>query len=257
MILPPGTILQIMYVKERIHNLLPGTFLEVGCGVGYLSNVLLNYGWKGTGVDLNPEALKANAENNKHYMQRKLYAIKNADFFTDKSLKKGHFDVIISSMVLEHFDEDMEGKYFTRCRSLLKKGGRLILLLPASSKHWGIEDEIAGHFRRYDKERIIKLAQENKLKVQCISGLTFPISNLLLPLSNYLVRKHESRKMSLTAQEKTIQSGYRNVRGKNVFSGYFKLILNEYFLYPFHLIQKIFRNRKDCLVLYSELSLPS
>lgn len=47
MILPPGTILQQMYFKERLRALSCGRFVEVGAGQGVVSKTLLDLGWSG------------------------------------------------------------------------------------------------------------------------------------------------------------------------------------------------------------------
>jgi hypothetical protein len=59
--LPPGTILQHRYLKERLSRLRPGRFVEVGCGKGFTSRVLLDAGWTGIGYDLNPDSLHPRA----------------------------------------------------------------------------------------------------------------------------------------------------------------------------------------------------
>ena len=55
--LPPGTILQLMYLNERISKLKPGSFIEVGPGSGEVSNVLLKKGWRGCAYDLEDETI--------------------------------------------------------------------------------------------------------------------------------------------------------------------------------------------------------
>jgi len=46
--LAPGTILQLMYLKERLVDVAPGRFIEVGPGTGEISNLLLKFGWGGS-----------------------------------------------------------------------------------------------------------------------------------------------------------------------------------------------------------------
>ncbi len=254
MIHPPGTILQFMHLKERIKHVKPGVFLEIGCGAGYLSQILLNYGWKGEGPDLNSSALDANRKANSDFIKRGVYNLRNSNFFSGPSARRKKYDLIISSMVIEHFDENSEREYFLKCKSLLRTNGLLILFVPASPRHWGIEDDIAGHFRRYTRVRLSELAHAFHLKINCIDGLTYPVSNFLLPLSNYIVKIQEEKNLSLTNEEKTIKSGYRVVKGKTQFSKNFFIILNEYTLFPLYLIQKIFKNNRACLVLYAELT---
>ncbi len=53
----PGHVLQNEYLWAEIKKYPPGLFLEAGCGIGLISNYLLQRGWQGIGVDLNNEAL--------------------------------------------------------------------------------------------------------------------------------------------------------------------------------------------------------
>ncbi len=50
-VLPPGTILQLMYLGERLRNIEPGRFIEIGPGSELVMNLLLELGW-GVSYDL-------------------------------------------------------------------------------------------------------------------------------------------------------------------------------------------------------------
>jgi hypothetical protein len=136
-------------------------------------------------------------------------------------------DVIISCMVLEHLDDETERKFVEFSRTHLKMGGRMIGLLPASPSHWDIEDDIAGHCRRYRRNSLELLLHATGWKLCHFAGLTYPLSNLLLPLSNYLVRRNEGGKLALSSIERTKHSGRRRVRFKTYFPSILKLLLNE------------------------------
>lgn len=249
--LPPGTILQLMYLKEKIKNIKQGYFLEVGCGIGIISNILLERGWSGIGIDLNTYSLNIACEINSTYLKQEKYTLVPEDFFK-LDLSKTKFDLIISCMVLEHFDSEKEILYLQRAKSILNPNGKIILLLPSCPKYWGIEDEIAGHYRRYTFSSIRKKLLDCGYRVDDIAGLTYPLSNWLYPLSNYLVRRQEYSLRNLSMQEKTKRSGYRNVKFKTVFPSIMKVFLNEFVLYPFHILQKINRSNSQSLVLYAE-----
>jgi hypothetical protein len=134
----------------------------------------------------------------------------------------------------------------------LNAHGTMICIVPGSPAAWGIEDDIAGHLRRYTAEALRERFSGHGWQVTHVAGLTFPLSNALLPLSNYLVRKAEAHKLSLSLGERTRQSGIRNVPMKTTFWPVFGLLLNERILLPFHLLQKHFSRSKRALVLYLE-----
>lgn len=251
----PGSILQLMYFKRRIRKKKYKTFCEIGSGIGALSELLLKSGLTGRGYDLNKSACNNNEKRNLSYIHRGNYTVRCEDFLVNPPAEK--FDLIISAMVIEHLSDEDVKRYFEICKEHLNLNGRIILFVPASQKYWGIEDEIAGHFRRYEFEDFGKIASAHSLRIHDLCGLTFPLSNILFPLSNYMVRKSEAQKKNLTMQQQTIQSGNRNVKFKTSFPLLLKLILNEVALYPFYLLQRIFKNHSSSMVIYCEMSVNS
>ena len=256
-VFPPGTILQRLYIFKRISKLKlkQVEFLELGGGNGALSNLLLSHGFTGMSFDLNKDSCLINESNNSSFIIQKKFKVIN-DNLIEYDFKNQHFDLIISSMVIEHLDNETVAKYFKKCKSLLNPDGIIITLVPASMNYWGIEDEIAGHFRRYSFNDFEKIAKEFSLKINDIAGLTFPLSNILFPLSNYLVRRQESKKLSMTKQEQTVLSGNRNVRMKTTFPTIFGFILNNVTMYPFNLLQMAFRKSDKAMIIYCELQDP-
>ena len=252
--LPPGTILQQLYLRERLARLKRGMFIEIGPGEGYLSALLLGAGWRGVGIE--PDEVSAERAR---ALNREAVADGRYDLLHDDWLHPAHpermptnVDLILSCMVLEHLDDSDELAYFRRCEAQLGKDGIGILLVPASERAWGIEDVAAGHYRRYTRQRLRRLFRVAGWRLQHLAGLTYPISNVLLPLSNWLVRREESDKSEMTMHERTLSSGRRHVPGKTVFPAAAGLILNPIAMYPLHLLQKVFRSSASALVLYAE-----
>jgi len=249
-VLPPGTILQHLYLKERLNLIKPGHFLEVGCGKGFISKILLDLGWTGMGCDINPNSLQYCERLNAHAIQKGRYQILNQNFLKITNLPK--FDLIISCMVLEHLNDDEESAYFRTARTILDHKGRVILLVPSCPEYWGCEDEIAGHYRRYKFADIRQKLSYFDFTIKDLAGLTYPISNILYPISELLVSRSESKLKSQTMLARTEKSGNRNVFLKTNFPIIFKLLLNSFSMYPFHLLQKCFKNNNKSLVIYAE-----
>lgn len=128
----------------------------------------------------------------------------------------------------------------------------MIALVPSSPSHWGIEDDIAGHYRRYTKHSIETLTSVSGWKLLHIAGLTFPISNFLLPISNFLVNRSERSNLKLSTLDRTKLSGRRQVKFKTFFPSIFGLLLNKYTLSPMYILQKLFSKSEHALVLYFE-----
>jgi SAM-dependent methyltransferase len=255
MILAPGTILQRMYVKERLKKRRPGTFIEVGVGQGLLSSALLDLGWTGFGLEVDAAAANTARLNNASAIETGRYSVLEADWIgassLDASIPAG-VDLIISSMVLEHLNDEGEQEYFARCAKHLTPRGVCIALVPASMRAWGIEDDIAGHHRRYSFSRFEEMLPRLGWRLDHVAGLTFPLSNVLLPISNWLVARSESEKRRLDMAARTRASGRRKVYFKTVFPQFAGAILNEAVMYPFHLLQKAFLRSQHALVIYVE-----
>ena len=249
----PGSILQRMHLKCRLNKFSPKSFCEIGSGNGYISHILLNEGLTGVGYDLNSSACDNNAVLNNEFIKQKKYRLLNTDFLTETDNQL--YDIILSCMVIEHLPEDVVNNYFTICKKKLTPNGKIIVLVPSSMKYWGIEDEIAGHFKRYEFSDIETIAKQQQLKIDDVSGLTYPVSNILFSLSNKLIKKSEGYKKELDMHEQTVLSGNRNVKFKTTFPSYLKIILNEYVLYPFYILQKLNKKNPNSMVIYAEFSL--
>jgi SAM-dependent methyltransferase len=250
-ILPPGTWLQLMYLKERILNVAPGSFVEIGPGSGEISHLLLELGWRGRAYDLEPTTIERLRSRFAGEIAQGRYDAENADYLSLAMLPEEP-DLVISCMVMEHLDENAESEFVRKSAAFLSDRGMMIGFVPSSPDHWGLEDEIAGHYRRYTRERIRDLLSSHHWDCQHLAGLTYPISNMMLPISNYLVKRNEEAKLKLSLLERTKQSGRRKVPFKTHFPRVFGLILNPYALLPLHLLQKRLGGSRSALVLYFE-----
>lgn len=251
-VLPPGTLLQLMYLGERLRGISPGRFIEVGPGGGEITHRLLQAGWTGTVYDLAEETVNRLKQRFSAEIASGRLTVVVGDFLAAQQDLAQPVDLVISCMVMEHLDEAAQRGFMARAQASLNAGGRMIGLVPGSPRDWGIEDEIAGHFRRYSQESLKAMLAEAGWQPRHMAGLTFPLSNILFPLSNYLVRRKETNKLELSLLERTKHSGQRNVRFKTHFPPVLKWILNEHVLRPLHWLQKLFSRTERALVIYFE-----
>jgi SAM-dependent methyltransferase len=248
----PGTILQTMHFAERLATMSPGRFAEVGVGEGRLATMLLQRGWSGVGFELDAESIRRATTRTTRWLESGTFSLRHANWL-EEPLAPASADLVLSSMVLEHLDEHDERRYLERAAQTLRPGGRAILFVPASPDHWGIEDDIAGHYRRYTRERLRALAAEGGWTVDQLVGLTYPLSNVLLGVSNRLVARSESSKRALTMQERTELSGSRDVQMKTRFPSIAGLVLNPRMLRPLYALQRRYADHPSAMVLYCEL----
>ena len=250
-VLPPGTLLQHMYLRERLRAHAPGRFIEIGPGYGDITALLLAMGWQGTLYELSPESATHLHTRFATEIATQRLTVVTGDFVTEVQ-QAASADLVISSMVIEHLSDDDERAFMAQARHVISARGIVVNMMPAGMQYWGIEDEIAGHFRRYDRNRIRHLCDATNWQLTHVAGLTFPVSNILLPLSNRQVAQYEGRKVQQSMLDRTKESGHRAVPFKTTFPAVLGLVLNPIVMLPFHWLQKLTRHSSRCLILYFE-----
>jgi SAM-dependent methyltransferase len=233
-----------------LRHLSPGQFVEVGVGQGVLTRLLLELGWSGVAWDLDEEVVRGAARRHASDLRAGRLELHAGDWLAGGDNRP--VDLVLSSMVLEHLTEADVERYFALAASVLRPGGLAVALVPASPRHWGIEDDIAGHLRRYTRDSLRDTIEQAGWEVVHLVGLTYPVSNLLLWLSNRQVTRWEADKTSLDVAVRTAASGRRTVPWKTTFPWAARFVLNEAVLFPFHLGQQVMSGAADALVLYCE-----
>lgn len=154
-----------------------GTILDFGCGSGTLLTRLASLGFHGVGLDTSRQAINYfNQQIDKNGLRDKI----TAKVGNEKSLLSEKYgaklDIIISSEVLEHLrSEEIAVKAFYQA---LKKDGICIVTVPAHPYLWDINDDFSSHYRRYEKEQLVKIFTGAGFKVRKIYYWGFPISFL-------------------------------------------------------------------------------
>ena len=74
------------------------------------------------------------------------------------------FDTVVCVNVLEHIADDAQA--LEQMKSLLRPGGRVLLYVPAGPWAYGHLDRQLGHFRRYSKQRMRRLAAAGGLVLE-------------------------------------------------------------------------------------------
>ena len=84
------------------------------------------------------------------------------------------FDVVFMLDVLEHIKK--QDKAILEMKRVLKKNGYLLITSPALQFMWTKHDSRQGHYRRYSKKIIIKLAERSNLNIGKIQHFNFFLS---------------------------------------------------------------------------------
>lgn len=152
--------------------------LEIGCSGGPLIKFLKQNGFNNIyGIDKSKKAIelcKSNGLKNIFLMDGLKTRFNNEEF-----------DIIIASDILEHIKED--NLALLEWNRILKKGGRLILFVPAFNFLWSEHDEVNKHYKRYSKSMLITLFKKSNFRIEKISYWNFI---LFFPASLFRIFQH-------------------------------------------------------------------
>ncbi len=174
--------------------------LEIGAGIGTISQRLVKHAHALTVTDLAPkcldivkDALGAHPGCNVDYA---LYTLGEP---VPAAFKKAPFEAAVCINVLEHIEQDLAA--LQHLRPALVDQGKLLLLVPAIPALYGSVDEAVGHYRRYTKKTLSRLLEGAGFKVRYIRSInilgTFGwwvnaklLKRKVIPMSNFRVFKY-------------------------------------------------------------------
>jgi SAM-dependent methyltransferase len=124
--------------------------IDVGGGNGFTTSKAKNAGFNAVLMEPSPAACR-------HAYMRGI-----SDVFIGTMDDEGIMDESIEQImlldVLEHIKDDK--MFLNNIYNKLKVGGVMLITVPSSMRLWSSEDVEAGHFRRYTRKNITKLARE-------------------------------------------------------------------------------------------------
>jgi SAM-dependent methyltransferase len=166
------------------------SILEIGCGQGALA-VRLAQRYAYVGVELDPVSCAKAKE--------RLAGSNGARAVCGElsTLDASEFDLVCAFEVLEHIEDDLGA--LREWSGHLRDGGWLLFSVPAYARRWGAADRMAGHFRRYEPERIPDLMQAAGFEDPVVWTYGFPLG-LLLEHGRNLLAARQQRSDSLEAR---------------------------------------------------------
>lgn len=120
--------------------------LDVGCGMGFMSEALVRAGRDVVPLDIELSLVQRTTRRIDSYVPHgngTLYA-GYAVPFADAS-----FDTLVCLDVIEHVEDD--ARLVQEFQRVLRPGGQLVLTVPALQMLYGQRDKNIGHYRRYNK----------------------------------------------------------------------------------------------------------
>lgn len=125
-----------------------GSLLDVGAGNGIMLKFFKKKDFKVVGMELSQNLCDLMRKD----PQLNNVTILNADI--SKKMKIGKYDYVLACDVVEHIKYDIQA--VKNLISYLKPDGTLLVSVPAHSFLFGKRDIALGHFRRYDKKKLLK-----------------------------------------------------------------------------------------------------
>ena len=172
--------------------------LDVGSGTGYLASELLKKGFKVVGLDIDMDAIP--------YLKSREVNFVIGDG-NSLPFKGESFDFILAIDVLEHIKDDK--KFLSSLVKVIKKGGGLIINVPAIQSLWTERDRIYGHLRRYGKSELINKLNSIQLKVEKIKVWNCLLAFPIFFIRHLIFRKDFDAKKELL-KEKEITNRHMN-----------------------------------------------
>ena len=155
--------------KWMFDSVLPfcsGNILEIGSGIGNISQFFLESGLKITLSDIRKnycDSLKSRFGKAKTLEEVLLIDLTDPEF--EKKYYKYYeaYHTVFALNVVEHIQDDKLA--LQNCRLLIKNGGNLIILVPAYQKLYNNFDKELGHYRRYTKNTLKSLFLKNGFEI--------------------------------------------------------------------------------------------
>ncbi len=182
---------------EQFHKYIGKRVLEIGCGLGNLTQYLLKDSNYLLSLDIKPEAIDFVKQR---FPERKNFHIRQIDVFKEglHQYSNIHFDTIVLANVLEHIKDDL--KAMRVCYAILHRAkGKLLLLVPAHRFLYGTLDKEAGHYRRYEIKDMMRLADQSNFKIIDLYAFNF-IGALGWYINYCLLKKRNTNNSETTMQ---------------------------------------------------------
>lgn len=138
------------WMYSEIKSFLKGEILEIGSGIGNISQFVVADGLPITLSDFNPDYyqwLKKKFSGSTTVKDITQINLLHPEFQKEYSLLYEKFDTVFLLNVIEHIEDDILA--IKNCKYLLKQNGHLVLLAPAYNWLYCRFDRELGHYRRY------------------------------------------------------------------------------------------------------------
>jgi 2-polyprenyl-3-methyl-5-hydroxy-6-metoxy-1,4-benzoquinol methylase len=167
-------ILDVISTADRFNNWMyqtikpycSGQILEIGSGIGNISNYFLKDGFKIQLTDVRDnycEQLKMKFSLHSNLLGIENIDLVNQEFDTKYSAHLSKYNTVFALNVVEHIKDD--NLAIANAKKLLTDGGQLIILVPAYQALYNQFDRTLEHYRRYTKKSLGTVFQNSHLNI--------------------------------------------------------------------------------------------
>jgi 2-polyprenyl-3-methyl-5-hydroxy-6-metoxy-1,4-benzoquinol methylase len=137
----------------------PARVLDAGCGWGVTLEALERHAYRASGLDVSLRALERLDQSDRHLIEADLTRP-----FSPVNVAHSAFDAVLALDVIEHVDDDQG--VVTNLGRLVRPGGIFIATVPALPELYSEFDDVQGHRRRYQPERLRAAFDGSELKIE-------------------------------------------------------------------------------------------
>jgi len=194
--------LRSLFGKYLRHDAQIDLACEIGPGLGdsasyMLSNGLVNK-WH-----LYESSVAAKKSLNDRFRENTNILILDHFGNEDEVIEK--YGLVMCCEVIEHIDDDEE--FLRSVFSCIGSGGMFFGSVPAYQKKWQSVDQLAGHYRRYERDELRRKLIAAGFETPEIRCYGFPLINLLYPLREYYYSRQVKKNAASNKSEATARSG--------------------------------------------------
>jgi SAM-dependent methyltransferase len=154
------------WMYEVTSRRLTGRILEIGSGIGNISEQYLQDGRRLMLSDIRDnycEYLEEEFSDKPSFEGVRKIDLVHPDFDRVYVDLLGSFDGVFALNVVEHIQDDVQA--IANCKKLLRKGGRLVILVPAYQALYNEFDRALEHYRRYTEGGLRRVFEANEFKI--------------------------------------------------------------------------------------------
>ncbi len=205
--------------------------VELGYGSGAVLELLSDQGFRATGLDMSASALAiARARVGRIPAERRPEVLVGG--FEQLESLRGTAGALLMFEVLEHVEDDVG--LLQEIHDLLGPGGAILLSVPAHQARFSRVDEMAGHFRRYEKDELTSRLRDAGFEPEVFWCYGYPLANLLMRVRRMITPDQGDADTSELV-ERSAESGNMIPMRRLVGS-----VVNETTMLPFSLLQRPF-----------------